>query len=488
MKRFIIYFLILGLFYFKAKAQVTNNPTVGSTNCPNCTISKIEITPEQTIVSILYQKTKSNLYQSWISISSLMFIIDKSTNTKYQIIKLNDGLLLDNQYATTGKIGTIYNLNMVFPHLPSGLENFDIIEITDHGTGFIWNNVKINNPDTSPKSNWTEPALKNYWSTNKMDINEGIYELTASSNLIKYRLAVKKSESGYDIIYIDGATGESGSRWKEGDIKATLTPTAKENFYKVKWYMLNKEIEEDLYVTFENALMNVIWTNGNGTNLFLKLYPLNQGSANTVAGSGSGFALSTSGLIVTNYHVVNGADHITVRGINGDFSKKLNAKVVLVDKNNDLAIIKIDDNSFHAIKSIPYNINNQNSDVGENVFALGYPLRATMGDEIKLTNGIISSKSGYQGDITSYQISVPIQPGNSGGPLLNKQGDVIGIVNAKLTNAEDVSYAVKVNYLMNLVELLSEPVVKKHVNPLSQLPLSEQVKSIKNFIYIIEVN
>ena len=66
-----------------------------------------------------------------------------------------------------------------------------------------------------------------------------------------------------------------------------------------------------------------------------------------------------------------------------------------------------------------------------------------MGDEVKLTNGIISSKTGFQGDVTTYQISVPLQAGNSGGPLFDSKGNVIGIVNAKHLGTENVSYVVK---------------------------------------------
>jgi len=77
------------------------------------------------------------------------------------------------------------------------------------------------------------------------------------------------------------------------------------------------------------------------------------------------------------------------------------------------------------------------------VFILGYPLRATMGDEIKVTNGIISSRSGFKGDITTYQISAAAQPGNSGGHLFNKDGNLVEIVSAKPLEAENATYAVK---------------------------------------------
>ncbi len=107
------------------------------------------------------------------------------------------------------------------------------------------------------------------------------------------------------------------------------------------------------------------------------------------------------------------------------------ARVLASDKNNDIAVIQIDDPNFKTLGKIPYVLSDKPIDVGSSIFTLGYPLRSTMGDEIKLTNGIISSKSGFKGDITTYQISAPAQPGNSGGPLFDDNGNLVGIVNAK---------------------------------------------------------
>jgi S1-C subfamily serine protease len=153
--------------------------------------------------------------------------------------------------------------------------------------------------------------------------------------------------------------------------------------------------------------------------------------------------LTSNGYIVTNYHVIEGSSIIKVKGVNGDFTNSYNARLVVSDKNNDLAIIQIDDTFFTNFNRIPYSINLNLSNVGENVFVLGYPLRSSMGDEIKLTNGIISSKTGYQGDITSYQISAPIQPGNSGGPLFDSKGNIIAIVNAKHSGAQNATLQLK---------------------------------------------
>ena len=167
--------------------------------------------------------------------------------------------------------------------------------------------------------------------------------------------------------------------------------------------------------------------------------------------------------------------------------KSYTAELITQDKDNDLAILKVSDSETYSLGVIPFNLATSGNDVGTSVFVLGFPLRATMGDEVKLTNGIISSKSGFQGDITSYQISAPVQPGNSGGPLLNQNGELIGIINAKHVGAENVSYAIKCNYLNNLIEQLPIEIILKSQS-LNNKILSEQVKIVKNFIYIVEVN
>lgn len=221
-------------------------------------------------------------------------------------------------------------------------------------------------------------------------------------------------------------------------------------------------------------------------NELLKIYPI-ENDIKTEVSSGTGFAISSNGIIATNYHVIDGAKSIRVRGINFDFDRFYNAKVLGVDINNDLALIKIDDVNFSSLGTIPYTIKTNIESAGENVFVLGYPLRATMGEEIKLTNGIISSKTGFKGDPTSYQISAPIQPGNSGGPLFDKNGNLIGIVNAKHTGAENVSYAIKTQYLINLLDTLSSKPKLQSVNLLINKSLIQQVELAKKKVYIIEI-
>ena len=200
--------------------------------------------------------------------------------------------------------------------------------------------------------------------------------------------------------------------------------------------------------------------------------------------SGSGFALKDD-FIVTNYHVIENAESIWIHGIKGDFPTKYSAKVVATDKFNDIALLKVSDSNFTGFGTIPYNVKTSVSDVGEDIFVLGYPLTSTMGEEIKLTTGVISSRTGFQGDVSLYQISAPIQPGNSGGPLFDYKGNLVGIVSSKHTGAENVGYAIKTSYLGNLIE----STVSKNILPTNAqtatLPLTEKIKVLKNFVFMI---
>lgn len=200
--------------------------------------------------------------------------------------------------------------------------------------------------------------------------------------------------------------------------------------------------------------------------------------------SGTGFALN-NGYVITNYHVVEEATSIVLKGVGGNTSIGYNAIIVAFDRNNDLAILRISDRRFTNFGTIPYKVNTTTSEVGEEVFVLGYPLTATMGDEIKLTTGVISSKSGFQGDISQYQISAPVQPGNSGGPLFDSKGNIIGIVSAKHAGAENVGYAIKTSYLKSLVESVTSTNVLPQANRIATQNLSGKVKAVKNYVYYI---
>ena len=176
-------------------------------------------------------------------------------------------------------------------------------------------------------------------------------------------------------------------------------------------------------------------------------------STGVVGCSGSGVVISPDGLILTANHVVNGANQIIVQTPLGKFP----ATVVHVDASNDLAMIKCA-GQFNASPIAP----SKDIQLGQSVFTIGFPNIDLQGYSPKLTKGEISSMNGVQDDPREWQISAPVQPGNSGGPLFDDKGNVIGIVLAKLNAVkmakytgdvpENVGYAIKSSYILPLLE------------------------------------
>lgn len=175
--------------------------------------------------------------------------------------------------------------------------------------------------------------------------------------------------------------------------------------------------------------------------------------------TGTGFAITRDGYVVTNHHVIAKATKLLVRDTNGGTYK---AFVVRIDRANDLALLKTD---FRPKTPLPIG-DSDKVRKGEHVFTIGYPMIHLQGLDAKLTDGVISSFSGIKGEPNSFQISVPVQPGNSGGPLINKSGLVVGVVVSKLSPLatirggvipDNVNYAIKSNYLLEL--LRSENVI-----------------------------
>lgn len=210
-------------------------------------------------------------------------------------------------------------------------------------------------------------------------------------------------------------------------------------------------------------------------------------TANSYLASGSGIIITTNGIIVTNHHVIEGASVIDIQLTRNGEVKTYRSKVLVDDKTNDLALLKIEDASFQSFSSIPYALTTSICDVGTGVFAMGYPMSNYLGEEVKITDGLISSKTGYQGDIVTYQISVPIQHGNSGGPLFDKQGNLVGITNAGIPEADNVGYAIKTSYLRNLIDVSPIPINIPTNNKISNLSFTEKIKVLASFVVYIKV-
>src|SRR5262249_30839329 len=132
--------------------------------------------------------------------------------------------------------------------------------------------------------------------------------------------------------------------------------------------------------------------------------------------TGTGFLVTSDGYLITNYHVVDGAKEIFIHRASGDVP----AKVIKTDKQDDVALLKAD------ISGLPIQLQTSpHPKVAEQVMALGYPLIQLEGQALKATFGHVNALTGIEDDPRFMQIDVPIQPGNSGGPLINEKGELL---------------------------------------------------------------
>jgi S1-C subfamily serine protease len=350
---------------------------------------------------------------------------------------------------------------------------------------------------TVERVNITEDSLRKYFTSKTLDPLEGIFKSIQNESPTSYKLGIIKRDSKFLAIIIESNLDKI---WKQGDVKAYFEPTSAKGIYSTSWYMSNKRKIETVSILENEAILSTKFTNPQTkeetTDKLIKLFPLSDSptvtSPNEIAATASGFLLTTDGYIATNAHVIANAKKIEVCFSANDKTTTYTAVVSLKDLANDIAILKIDDKSFHQFVSIPYIIS-EKPEVGEDVFTIGYPMNSVMGNNYKVTNGIISSLSGVSDDIRYMQISVPLQPGNSGGPLFNKNGNILGITSAKLNgkavgvSIENVSYAIKATYLINMYKMLPNIPDLNTKSSLLGHELKDQVKILKDYVCLINI-
>ena len=201
----------------------------------------------------------------------------------------------------------------------------------------------------------------------------------------------------------------------------------------------------DIVSYSKNSAAELFNVSNNGANEKLEL-----------VSTGSGFFVNNQGQVVTNKHVVSECLSLSI-SIDGE---EKTAKIIHSSENIDLAILDtgISKNTYIAIQP-----SNEKARLGEEIIAIGFPLHGVLSSDPSLTTGNISSLSGLENNKNSIQISSPIQPGNSGGPLLNKKGYLVGVVQSKLNTLRLAQYtgdiAQNVNFAINtsaLVQVLDE--------------------------------
>ncbi len=483
MKKVFLTLLMMG-FFFSINAQITENPVVDNTRATGAYVVGVIVSPDITAIAL----GVSIGYGEWVRINPQTRI--EYNNPQTGVLETRQILRLRDANGGSLSMGTKYTYlpsNMFwleFPALPRSIKKINLIE---EGK-WKWYGINITpRSDVDVKRIATTEEEINRLIGNSKNSNAGMYEQLSSTENSPaiYRLAFVQNEEGTFLVYV-GSTNAIGT-WKCGEIKAILRPTVLKSVYKADWYMGNKTLSSAV-ITFEGATMKLHFDDNSSDNVFVRMSGgANSDDVNVYAEkwSGTGFALK-GGYILTNYHVVEEANIINVYGIGGDFTNGVKATVIGSDKFNDLALLKISGSVPASLNSIPYGFKSKIADVGEDVYVLGYPLTATMGEEVKLTNGIISARTGFDGDVSQYQISAPVQPGNSGGPLIDYDGNVIGVICAKHRGAENVSYAVKVSQVRNLIESVCDISIMNTTNTLQGKTLKDQVKSVNKYVYIIK--
>jgi S1-C subfamily serine protease len=204
--------------------------------------------------------------------------------------------------------------------------------------------------------------------------------------------------------------------------------------------------------------------------------------------TGTGFFVTNTGIMVTNHHVIEDAKHVYV--LDTANGMKFTAEVLVTDPINDVAVIKVEAQS----KGIPL-ANYFTSPKGSEVLTLGYPLIALQGQEQKATFGRINSLSGIKDDIRMVQIDVPIQPGNSGGPLLNSKGEVVGVVTATLDQIvtlrasgslpQNVNFAVKIDYILPALRKALGGAIPSISDSASEMKMSQIVSLRESSVMLV---
>lgn len=207
---------------------------------------------------------------------------------------------------------------------------------------------------------------------------------------------------------------------------------------------------------------------------------------NVTTFAATGFPITPNGYMVTSYHVV--ADVDSIFAINETLNIRLKAEVVAKDAQKDLAILKITTQNFLGFGKLPYAIATTKMRIGEYVYTLGYPKT-----DIVFGEGSISSSSGFEGDTMAYQISIPVNSGNSGGPLINNSGKLLGIISGKNSGSEadGEGYAIKAQYLTQMIAELQDKDLQKELNAAQTKNTvakdkPTQIAKLQKYIYRIE--
>jgi S1-C subfamily serine protease len=208
-------------------------------------------------------------------------------------------------------------------------------------------------------------------------------------------------------------------------------------------------------------------------------------------GFGTGFLIDGKGYLITNAHVVRNAREINVQNTLGNY----HARLIRLDPQADLALLKIDDTTYHAFNGLPYGISRTDGDLGEDLFTLGYPR-----PEIVYNKGYLSAATGHEEDTTSFQLTIAANPGNSGTPVFNNDGEVVGVINSSQHDAQGMVFAVRSKNIFRAVDSIKADSSLQSIDSnlvhlripvtsgLRGMDRRQQIKRIEDYIFIVKRN
>jgi len=266
---------------------------------------------------------------------------------------------------------------------------------------------------------------------------ESIKTLNNEVNLLDNSLNSLAQELGLTKIELQGEIQDKYTQ-QQGDISKLTADVIKTQtdleIQSEKLKKIKSSVSNDFSSVIDNTISGVV-------------------SIVTDISKGSGFIITNDGYVVTNYHVINGAKRISV--IPYENSAKT-IELIGYDIEMDIALLKINGN----YTSLSFG-NSNNAEIGEKVIAMGNPF----GLSFSVTEGIVSSlhRIGNNGLKVYMQTDVPLNPGNSGGPLINKQGEIIGINNFKVSEAESLGFALESNQAVETINIISQERLEKDI-------------------------
>lgn len=213
---------------------------------------------------------------------------------------------------------------------------------------------------------------------------------------------------------------------------------------------------------------------------------IRRGNQPPVRFTGTSFAITSDGLLATNYHVIRGLDSVWVSNHTDSFVR-YTAKIVYANPATDIALLRITDTTFSGFGVLPFALKAGRAEMGEYVFTLGFSKQ-----DVVFGEGSISSVSGYFSDTTAYQVSVPVNPGNSGGPLFDQQGNLIGMISGKNASKDGVGFAIKSEYLYQALDELNEsdpgytPQLQFR-NRIQQKKRTEQLRTLQPLVFRVQI-